>query len=218
MNPPELSVLAPPLLLALLAIPGVTASDYRGSRPGRYLCKPLAALAFVWLALALDATNSAYGQWLLAGLVACLVGDLLLMPERELTFLAGLGAFAIGHLLYAAAFLQATLNPPAAALGSPLVVVLLLASWRWLRKHLDRRMRIPVALYIVVICGMLMCSLLTIGTALASLAVSGALGFALSDLAVARQQFVKPTRLNALWGTPLYFLSQLLIAGSVTLA
>ena len=51
--------------------------------------------------------------------------------------------------------------------------------------------------------------------AAAPLVLTGAWGFALSDIAVARQQFVKPARSNGLWGTPLYFLSQMLIAASI---
>ena len=39
--------------------------------------------------------------------------------------------------------------------------------------------------------------------------------FALSDLAVARNQFVAPGPANGLWGTPLYFVSQLLLAASI---
>ena len=39
----------------------------------------------------------------------------------------------------------------------------------------------------------------------------------LSDLAVARQQFVQPSRWNGLWGTPLYFLSQMVLAASIAL-
>jgi hypothetical protein len=47
---------------------------------------------------------------------------------------------------------------------------------------------------------------------------SGAWGFAVSDLAVARQQFVQTSQLNGLWGTPLYFLSQMLLAASLIYA
>ena len=39
-----------------------------------------------------------------------------------------------------------------------------------------------------------------------------------SDLAVARRQFVKPeSPWNQVWGTPLYFLSQMVLAGSLAL-
>ena len=47
------------------------------------------------------------------------------------------------------------------------------------------------------------------------LILAGAWGFAISDLAVARRQFVKRSIVNGLWGTPLYFGSQLLLAASL---
>ncbi len=43
----------------------------------------------------------------------------------------------------------------------------------------------------------------------------GALGFAASDLAVAREQFVRPGSINKLWGLPVYYLSQLALAWTV---
>ena len=79
-------------------------------------------------------------------------------------------------------------------------------------------MKIPVAAYILVISAMLMCAGLTLGQAVAPLVLLGAWGFALSDLAVARRQFVAPeSKINGLWGTPLYFASQMLLAASVAL-
>jgi len=43
----------------------------------------------------------------------------------------------------------------------------------------------------------------------------GAVAFYASDLAVARHRFVTETFSNKLWGTPLYFGAQLLLAASV---
>ena len=94
------------LALSAAAVPLLMLSDFRGFRPGRYLFKPLAALAFLWLALALGATGSTYGCWILAGLLFCMGGDVLLMPDDERCFLAGLVSFLCGHLCYAVAFLS----------------------------------------------------------------------------------------------------------------
>ncbi len=102
---PLASVL-PPAVLSGIAVLALVLCDYREIRAGRYLFKPLAAAAFVWLALSLDATSTPYGNWLLAALLFCMVGDLLLMPDDERSFLAGLTAFLCGHLLFAVAFLQ----------------------------------------------------------------------------------------------------------------
>ena len=89
---------------------------------------------------------------------------------------------------------------------------------RWLHPHVPSEMKIPVALYVIVITGMLLCAGLTAGTAPATLNIAGAWGFAASDLAVARRQFVDPSPANALWGTPLYFGSQMVLATSIALA
>jgi len=41
-----------PLALSLASVAGLVASDVRRSLRGRYLFKPVAAMAFIWLALA----------------------------------------------------------------------------------------------------------------------------------------------------------------------
>ena len=46
--------------------------------------------------------------------------------------------------------------------------------------------------------------------------LTGALAFAISDLAVARERFVTPSFVNGAWGLPLYFAAQLTLAGTVT--
>ncbi len=84
---PLASVL-PPAALSCIAVLALVLCDFREIRAGRYIFKPLAAAAFVWLAVSLDATSTAYGNWLLAALIFCMVGDLLLMPD-ERTQLSG---------------------------------------------------------------------------------------------------------------------------------
>jgi hypothetical protein len=44
----------------------------------------------------------------------------------------------------------------------------------------------------------------------------GALGFALSDVSVARDRFVSSGFVNSAWGLPAYYLSQLALAYSAT--
>ena len=221
MAPDVLSVanVLPPVLLSAVAVLALVVSDYRGFRPGRYLCKPLAAAAFVWLALSLDAPGTDYGNWLLAALILCMVGDLFLMPEDERSFLKGLTAFLCGHLLFAIAFLQLPSDPRGLLVSGVPALALLILVWRWLTPHVDRAMKAPVTLYVFVITAMLLCAGLTAGQPAAPFILCGAWGFALSDLAVARRQFVTPdSRTSGLWGTPLYFLSQMVLACSVALA
>lgn len=206
-----------PLVLSAASVSGLVLSDQLQFRPGRYLCKPLAALAFIWLAVALGAADSSYGRWLLAGLLLCMLGDLLLMPQDERCFLAGLVAFLCGHLLYGVAFLQLGVSPVGLALSALPCLLLLVLTYRWILPRVDPPMKLPVACYMWVITGMLLCASLTLQQPAALLIIAGAWGFALSDLAVARQQFIKDSPLNGLWGTPLYFFSQMLLAASVAM-
>ena len=205
----------PALLLAAMAVPALVVADLYDWRPGRYLFKPLAALGFLWLAWLLRPADSVYACWLLAGLVLCALGDLLLMFEAERSFLAGLVAFLCGHLLYIVAFLQ--INSTVAGMGISLlpVAILVAGSLRWLLPHLQGPMRIAVPAYILVIAAMLVAAGGAVGRHGAVLILAGAWGFAISDLAVARRQFVKRSIVNGLWGTPLYFGSQLLLAASL---
>ena len=211
-----LTTLLPIALFSGVTVVALVLSDYGEVRAGRYLFKPLASAAFIWLALSLDATNSVYGTWLLAALVFCLLGDLLLMPDNERCFLAGLGAFLCGHLLFAVAFYQLRNN--AMGLGITLLpaLIMLFFVWRWLIPHVNRQMKVPVILYGLVITVMLLCAGATTGQPAAVMIIIGAWGFAISDLAVARRQFIRPaSKLNGVWGTPLYFLSQMVLACSV---
>ncbi len=213
-----LAAALPPALLCALAVTALVLSDYREFRPGRYLCKPLAAIAFVWLAWSLGAADTSYGTWLLGALLLCLLGDLLLMPDRERTFLAGLGAFLCGHLLFAVAFLQLPANLAGLAVSAVPVLILLLAVRAWLLPHVNREMKVPVMLYMLVISAMLLCAGLTASQPAGCWIILGAWGFALSDLAVARRQFIRPdSRWNGVWGTPLYFFSQMLLASTAAL-
>lgn len=43
----------------------------------------------------------------------------------------------------------------------------------------------------------------------------GAVAFMASDIAVAMDQVIRPATVNRLWGLPVYYLSQILIAWSV---
>ena len=212
------TTLLAPALLSLVAVTALVFSDYQDIRSGRYVFKPLAAMAFLWLALALGATDTVFGQWMLAALVLCMVGDICLMFDSDNAFLCGLGAFLCGHLLFAVAFAQLPANWTGLVISAVPALVLVIGVGRWLRPHVPGDMQIPVALYVLVITAMLLSAGLTLGQPAATLIIIGAWGFAISDLAVARRQFVNPSPANALWGTPLYFGSQMVLATSIAFA
>ena len=202
-----------PYALCALAVAGLLAAEYRGSRRGLWLAKPVASLAFIWAGVSAGALDSAYGQWVLAGLVLCLLGDVLLIPlERPAVFRAGVFAFLLGHVAYSAAFVTRPLDLFGIAAGAILLAVVVGGTLRWLAGTLPPDMVWPVRVYMVVIGVMstLACGVTAAGGPWA--VAVGALAFTASDISVARDRFVRHEFINRAWGLPLYYGAQLLIA------
>ena len=204
------------ILLCALATAGLVWADARASAAGRWASKPLASLAFVGLAWQQGAWESAYGQAILGALLLCLVGDLLLIPDRTgPAFVAGLLAFLFGHIAFAAAALLRGPAPVAAIGALALICGPVLLALRWLRPHLRGPLRLAVPVYGAAIGAMVGLSWAA-GLACGSwLLPVGASAFLLSDLSVARDRFVAPSWRNRLWGLPLYYGAQVLLALSV---
>ena len=186
-------------LVWLLATP-----DHRS----RFVAKPLASLGFVLVAVSGVPSAGDYGWLVLAGLTLSAAGDVALMFDRW--FLAGVAAFGAAHLAYVAAFVG--VSPPAAPAVIVAVVVGVVAG-RWVLPHAEGTMRFAVGAYVAVISAMLGATL-SIARVL-PVVTAGAVAFVVSDLAVARERFVAPDPRNRLWGLPLYYVGQLLIASSV---
>ena len=173
------------------------------------MVKPLASAGFVLVALSEGAVDSAYGRIVLAGLVLGALGDVALMFERW--FLAGLVLFAAGHVAYIFAFLATgPITLSSAAVGAALG----LGSAVWLVPRVDSGMRVPVAVYIVVISIMVSVGL---GAEQPTFVRIGAPLFALSDLLVARERFIVSDARNRMWGLPMYYTAQVLIALSASI-
>jgi uncharacterized membrane protein YhhN len=181
-------------------------AEARGARAARAATKAGASLGFVLLALALGVDGPAE-RCLLAGLVLSVAGDVLLLSARRPAFLAGLGAFLLAHVAYAAAF--AALGTPSPWVTLPIAAAIP-AVLAWLWPHLGP-MRLPVVAYCLVISAMLW---LALGVARPEIRAGAALFYA-SDLLVARDRFVRPGFANRLVGLPLYYAAQLLLAHAV---
>ena len=207
-----------PFMACAAAVAALLVAERRGARVGIWLAKPVASLAFVWAALQSGATGSAYGDWLLAGLVLCLAGDLLLIPvERPSVFRAGILAFLLGHVAFAVAFLTRPLSWLGLLGAGLLLFGLLRAVLRWLRPRLAADMVVPVHAYVIVIGSMaaVACAVSLAGGPWQ--VAAGALAFAASDVAVARDRFVSPGFVNRAWGLPLYYAAQLTLAATPAL-
>jgi uncharacterized membrane protein YhhN len=206
------------VLLSIAACAGLLIAEYRDDARGRAIFKPAASLAFIGAALAAGALQSPMGTALLAGLVLSAAGDVLLIPRGDRFFLAGVAAFALGHLAYSGAFLIGGLRfglEAAAAAGLTLGAGLVFL--RPMRGQMGA-MSAPVGIYVLIISAMVG---LSVGhhqsaASAASLHLAiGAAAFAASDLAVARDRFGKSDFLNRAFGLPLYYGAQLLIATAV---
>ena len=172
-----------------------------------------AATAFIAMALACGALESSYGHLLLAGLLACWIGDACLLSSgRSTGFMAGIGAFLLGHLAYAVAFFHLGLDTTALLIAAVVIGGLGAYTLRWLRPHVPADFRIPVLCYVGVISLMVAASIGAFAEGASVVLPIGAVGFALSDVFVARERFVTKGFVNPGLGLPLYFGSQMLLA------
>lgn len=209
----------PFVLLTIAATAALLDAERHDGRIGVWIFKPLAAAGFLGAALANGALASVYGCWILAGLVLSMIGDVLLIPrDAKLSFLLGLVSFLLGHVAYTGAFALRGLDPIATAIGALPVAAASMLALRYLWPHVQRnapKLQWPVLAYMAVISTMLVCAAGTVGKGSNPLILVGAIAFYVSDLAVARQRFVAQSFTNKLWGLPLYFGAQLLLAATV---
>ena len=206
-----------PVIVCLVGLSALVLAEWFDSAWARAAGKLTASSGFVWAAIAWGALESPYGQWMLAGLVLCWLGDALLLPAGQTVwFQLGIGSFLLGHVAYAAAFVGLGVDP--AASGAAVAGVAAAAWWtlRWLRPHVPADFRWPVGVYVAVIGTMVVTALGAVGAGAPAPVAVGAVGFALSDLSVARDRFVSAGFSNTAWGLPLYYLAQLTLAYSVS--
>jgi uncharacterized membrane protein YhhN len=205
-----------PLWSCLLCVAALLVAEARGARIWIAVAKLGAAASFVAAALSWGALSSDYGQVMLAGLLLCALGDALLLPPgRGVSFQLGIGAFLLGHVAYGWAFLGLPSQGGALVAAAAALLVFAVVVLRWLRPHVPADFRFSVGAYVIVISAMVVTAVGAVAGGAPWVVAIGAIGFALSDLSVARARFISPGFVNAVWGLPLYFGSQLLLAWSV---
>ncbi|MDE2317310.1 MAG: lysoplasmalogenase [Xanthomonadaceae bacterium] len=205
------------LLAACAAIAGALLAAH--SPDGRWLhwiAKPLAtALVFALAWRARPAVSARYRHFVLAGIGCSLAGDVLLVLPGDL-FVPGLVAFLLGHACFIAALLgDSRFAVPAWSLLACLAygIANLAALWGAIAAPL----RVPVVVYVAVLCSMAGQALARAlrGDAPARLAARGALLFMLSDSVLAWDRFRGPLPLASLWVLATYYLALWWIARSV---
>jgi len=204
--------------IMLAAVTALIVAEFKGHAGARAVFKLSASSVFMWEGVQRGLHSAGDGVWIFAGLVGCLAGDAALLGRGRRAFLAGLGSFLLGHLFFAVGF--ATRDPSwAASAGSlALLIAPAIIVHRWLMPHVEAAMRPPVLAYMTVITVMLA---LAVGLAAATgawMLLAGAALFYVSDLAVARDRFIKESQFNHLWGAPAYFVGVWLMAHAFPIA
>jgi sterol desaturase/sphingolipid hydroxylase (fatty acid hydroxylase superfamily)/uncharacterized membrane protein YhhN len=178
--------------------------------------KPLALAVLIGFA-ALRARGAGmprrFALLLIAGLIASLAGDVLLMWRH--LFVPGLIGFLIAHLAYIALFATgARLFPRPMALAATLGAGGLMYAFLWWG-GLPAGLRVPVGVYVAVIACMTAQALgraAVAGDAAARKVAVGACFFMLSDSLLATNRFVQPLPVASLWVLASYYAAQWLIA------
>lgn len=203
------SVLSSACLAA--AVAALLRAELTSSRRWIWLTKPLASTLFVVTALLAGALGSSFGQLILLGLLLSWFGDVLLIPKRQLFFVAGLGSFLLAHLAFSGAFVLLPQDKSALALAVIAMAIFALIVLRWLWPNVPVKLRPAVASYLGAISMMVV---LAAGTTAATgpQLLIGAVLFAVSDIFVARDRFVSHAVINRLCGLPLYYSAQLILA------
>jgi uncharacterized membrane protein YhhN len=148
------------------------------------------------LAVALLAGAAVSGSGLLAlALALCALGDWLLSRDGDGAFMAGIGAFAAGHLAYVALFVTHPLADPARLLQAPQIwfvagFALLGLGMAALLAPRAGALKGAVLGYIPVILGMGVAVLVLPGQGALGWALPAALAFVTSDLVLAFETFV----------------------------
>jgi uncharacterized membrane protein YhhN len=209
------------IILGIILLIGLLYYEKKKDRMPLLTIKSILSLLFVMTALLQPNPVPTYYHYLFIGLIFCLIGDVCLALPQKKAFMGGLVAFLAGHVFYIFGFLSLTQISNWISTGPLIFLGMSALILFWLRPHL-KSMLIPVLLYIMVITVMvsgawavfLKSSFQISGK---TLILVGSLCFYVSDVFVARNKFIKEEYRNPLFGLPLYYTGQFLLAFSVGL-
>lgn len=202
------------ILIPVIMASAIAAALVDDGRPGiSRLLKMVASTAVIGLVLALSPEPSMYLVLIIVALAASWVGDLALSYEGRTPFVIGLVAFAGAHVAYIAAFFaRSSLANTTLVVAGLAMAVFAVVVIQWLTPHRPDELRIPIIVYVVIISVMVATAFATNATIPDMRIPIAAVTFAASDLLVARQRFVEPSRVNRIVGLPLYFIAQTIFA------
>jgi uncharacterized membrane protein YhhN len=201
-------------LMTVVGLAGLLFGEWKDRPAVRAVSKPFASLGFIVAAIGFGALESRYGNIVLIGLILGAVGDVCLLGKAKKFFITGLVSFLLGHVAYVVAFSFLPISVTQTLVAAAVMSAVMVALARWVFPHAPD-MRVPIGIYMLVIAAM--CAV-AIGAGAAGapwMIPVGALMFTASDIAIVRNRFVAPGFVNRLWGLPLYYAAQLIIAWSI---
>ena len=201
-------------LLTAIGLAGLLYGDWRGIGGLRTFGKPLASIGFLVAAIGFGAFESPYGTIVFVGLLLGALGDLFLLGTGRGAFIAGLVSFLLGHVAYVVAFASLPIALPQAFIAVVAMAAVMAFVANWVFPH-ARDMRLPIGIYMLVIAVMCSVAIGAAGAGAPWMIPVGAVMFAVSDISVVRDRFVAPGFVNRLWGLPLYYAAQIIIAWSI---
>ena len=156
----------------------------------QYVCKPLATVAFLGVAIAILNADGVPQTWRIIAFVFCLLGDVFQMLPRD-AFVPGLASFAIAQICFAVSMLTQDVTSTRLVVGLVMVVPITIFLARRFVKSIStsghKELVVPVVVYMMVIAAMAV-SAIAGGTAIG---IAGAAFFLLSDALIAEHRFVK---------------------------
>lgn len=180
-----------------------------------YVAKPLTMVALLGYAIALDPVVDASRWWFVVALVFSLGGDVFLMLPGD-RFVEGLASFLVGHLAYIGGLVAWGLDvvPAWFALVALLFAFIATIGGAIMQAagEQDRRLRMPVGLYITVITIMV----LVAGATAHSWFLVGALLFYVSDATIGITRFVRNFPYSRVAVMVTYHLAQFLLVFGLT--
>ena len=205
--------------LILLAAVAVAIVDWIavgvGNRKVEYVAKPLTMVVLLAYAVALDPMVEATRWWFVGALVFSLAGDVFLMlPSNR--FVEGLGSFLVGHLAYIAGLVAwgLSIGPAWFVLVAVLAAFIITIGGAIVQAagEKDRRLRMPVAIYITAITVMVLAA----GATGHGWFLVGALSFYASDAMIGISRFVRPFRFSGVAIMVTYHMAQFLLVYGLT--
>lgn len=205
------------LLWSLVAISainavGVTLAVSSGWGGLHVPCVLGASTSFVLVAVVGGGLRSGYGRFMIAGLIACWLGDVLGSPY----FLTGLVAFCFAHIAFIGAFITKGIVWKRAGIATLPMTIALAVILRWLLPNVQQPTEtIGVCVYATLISSMVLAAAGASEGPAGRILLSGAVIIFISDIVVSGWKYAGLSTDAGRFCYPLYYSACLLFALSV---